>query len=54
MCGVSRMGRGVRKEEVRRRAGVMKSWLSRAECVEVVWTHGENGGEPVGEQNFRI
>ena len=22
-------------------------WSSRAECVEVVWTHGENGGGPV-------
>ena len=26
----------------------------RAECVEVVWTHGENGGGPVGEENSRI
>ena len=28
-------------------------WSSRAECVEVVWTHGENGGGPVGEENCR-
>ena len=28
-------------------------WSSRAECVEVVWTHGENGGGPVGEKNSR-
>ena len=28
--------------------------LSRAVCVEVVCTHGENGGgEPVGEENNR-
>ena len=26
----------------------------RADCVEVVWTHGENGGVPAGEKNSRI
>ena len=25
-------------------------WSSRAECVEIVKTHGENGGGPVGEK----
>ena len=30
------------------------SWLSRAECVEVVWKHRENGGGQVGEENSRI
>ena len=29
-------------------------WLSRAECVEVVWTHGENGEGPAGVDNSRI
>ena len=23
-------------------------------CVEVIWTHGENGGGPVGEENSSI
>ena len=27
---------------------------SREECVEATWTHGGNGGGPVGEENGRI
>ena len=28
------------------------SWLvEQSKCVEVVWTNGENRGEPVGEEN---
>ena len=29
-------------------------WSSKTECVEVVLTHGENGGGPVGEENNRM
>ena len=33
----------------------MSELAGRAEqCVEVVWTHGENGEGPVGEENCRI
>ena len=35
-----------------------ESWLikqSKAECVEVVWTHRDNGGQgQVGEENSSI
>ena len=36
----------VRKERV--------GWLSRAECVEVVWTQAGNETGLVGEENNRI
>ena len=42
------------RNEVRRKTGVMRvGWLSRA-VVEVVWTHGENGGGLVAEEKSRI
>ena len=45
----------VRNVEVRRRSGVTRvEWSRRAECVEVVWTHGENGGGLFGEEYNRI
>ena len=45
----------VRNEEMQRKIGDMRvDWLSRAGCVEVVWTHVENGRGPVGEKNSRI
>ena len=37
------------RNEVRRRIG----WLSRAVCVEVVCTFGENGGVLVGDEKTR-
>ena len=53
MCGVMRMDQ-VRNEEVQSRTGVTRTLAGRAEqCVEVVWTHGENRGGPV-EENGRI
>ena len=53
MCRVKCMNQ-VRNKEVQRRTGVMRvGWLSRAGCVEVVWTHGENGGV-VGDENSKI
>ena len=44
----------VRNEVVQRRISVMGELAGRAECVEVVWTSGENGGGLVGEKNRRI
>ena len=53
VCGVTRMNRV--RNEVRRRTGVTKELGGRAEqCVEVTWTHLENGRGPVGEKNSRI
>ena len=29
----------------------MRELAGQAECAEMVWTHGENGGGSVGEEN---
>ena len=40
---------------MQRRTGVTRELVGQAEqSVEVVCTHGENGGGPVGEENGRI
>ena len=45
----------MRNEEVLKRTCVTRvGGLRRAECVEVVWTLGENGGGPICEENNRI
>ena len=37
------------------RTGVTKvGWSTRVKCVEVIWTHGEDGGRAVGEEISRI
>ena len=54
VCGVTLMNQE-RNEEVRRRTDVTRiGWSSRAVCVEVVWTHGVDGGRPVGKENNMI
>ena len=48
----------IRNEQIQRRTDYWcydrVGWSSRAECVEVVWTHGKNGGVPVSEEKSRI